>query len=228
MKKKILKTIIYILILILLIIVGVNIYRLSFIKRIEKRANESLKDNYKIVQKTFYDNKLNNETTTYKLNANAKEIISRKSSNINDSVIYYDLNEKNRYYIYENEIGLKKVVVLNFKNFTMPIFENINSITNFDMSYLKGTDISSKIQMLMGYLFCIRSIKTENVNGIECYAIKYILNETVYVNKDTGYLVRKSWNDGKDYIDYEISSGIVKEDDVALPDFSDYYVSIEQ
>lgn len=210
----------------IIIIVACIIYKLILLSKaidIEEKFYEALGGNY-YVEISEIDEQLgyiNQREIYYKDNMEKLIMKSSTTDEIDETEIlfetYYDFENKKITYVYNTQ---KYAIIQDLSeiweyNFFYPLY-----YTYYMDAY---TDFSDKLWYIFSSIFDLHSITTEEIDGVECYKIE-TMSETVYVDKTTNLYVKTVSDNGT--VTYEFSVGTVTEEDMIVPDLSDYVVTL--
>ena len=201
-KTTILKTTILIIAIIILVFFGVKVNQWRIIcKLYDKNMNYEIGNNYRI---TYRDG--NTGETTYNI--------------YKDGIKYSKL--KDICYIWEDENS--KYMINPIDKTYLILDKNSPPIINYSSTIKLGTyqlfnGENSKLDLFKLVLFTGINIHEEAYGEHKCYVILFN-GEKIWVDKDTLLILRDDFN-GKT-TEYTIEAGVVKAEDVKLPDLLEY------
>jgi hypothetical protein len=224
------------LIIVLIILIAFIVWKASLwirVVKMEKKINENLQRDvhYKMIMNN------NTHSIEYWISDKYKKMSYSvdSESGIGDTLdIWYDV--ENDMIISESANNAMNVSIsdeggyyfgLNDSNFLQ--FFLTNGLTRDEIAYVWKNNPQDLVVMLVQNLISIDSIKTEVVDGKECYAINYFFSEySKYIEKDT-YLPVQSvdrYGDEENVTKYEFSFEPITKESLDFPNLDDYYVLV--
>ena len=227
MKKKNVKIFLFILILLILVFLGNRAYLCIYANQLEKSTAKVLGLNYyvKIIEEDHSNNKKTLQNLWY---TEQKQKVQFGDFNTPEvfSSIYHNSERNISTLIPENSNNVSIIVDKAstwFSLYTNAINPEIY-LTQFETNDLNSNNsLLFKVQYLWKAFMQVKSIKTKDIDGKECYVVKNSL-ETIYIEKETNLPIKI--DDGTKTYYFEFSVGTVKDEDVKFIDLSKYYVTV--
>ncbi len=198
---KIIKLIALVLLIIVVILLSKTIYKFSIVYRmVENNVWMDLGDNYKI---TTYDEKTGNVKLAQYYNNDIKKIVDDSE---NESYLTSD-----KWYC----------VSVEYKEYSI-ITDNIVQLLYVpkESLFLQETYLNERLQKMQAIKSGMNyDIGKENYNNKE-YVILYTDYYKYYIDKED--FIIKYKKSGNDFYRYEIETNVVTDEDVKIPDLSDY------
>lgn len=208
--------IILIFILIIVSILFINTTRkVIIINNLQNKASEYINSTNYYIRRVSTEDGFETVVETYKKDQITLQKITKTSYEGTSTMINYSKNGITNTYI--EDTNKSKIAILNVENASMS-----NSIDNWVSTQGLRHTISSS-------LMC--SIKSEKINGIDCYKITNFYpsqslmsdfeNPSFYINKETGLMIKN--NDyGSSYFEYTFD--VVTDQDLIEPDINEYTI----
>lgn len=231
-KRKILKYVLWILLVVIIIFVALTIRRMIIIKDLQNKVSEYTKStNYYAKTVTHQDSTITTETYVKDNSYIAYLNVVNADGDTRTRITEYSDGVESDKYI---ESGGKKTALLNSEG----LYHKLEISRIFDYLYTENFG-----QLLL--LSMVSSIRSEEVNGKECYHIDRIWsphllwkdgNGTMHIDKETGLPVKfqdgilTKTDTGEKYdviTDFEYKFNVVTDEDIKEPNAAEYEI-VEQ
>lgn len=210
-KKKMLIIFFTIILIILLLFIIHTIRNFTIINKLQREAEKNIANtNYHYQGIKEDNNGVMVTTDIYKKGDKEAYFMEKNDNGTITKVLMYNNGERLDVFTEKNNLKTAKL--------------NVNSnVANSGLINYFENDCSSLYKII--YSMSAR-IKTEEINGVECYVFKnyqnsqYIEDNEMYVNKDTGLCIKCITSDEKNEYKYEFDN--VDDSIFAEPDISQY------